>query len=167
MSARANGPGTMPVPIIIPRSTSRIPAMPSSTTRQASTKAFSWKRSASLSSMLIEPLPALGAEVALVDQRLHALVDVEAVTVGVAHVARDLQDRVEAAHVGHAERAHRHVHDLGDVLVQLGGVDARLVLVAPQLAHRAGEDAVHDEAGAFGGADRRLADRLGEVGGDL
>ena len=45
-SARANGPGTMPVPIIRPRSISRTPAMPSSSTRQASTSALSVKRSA-------------------------------------------------------------------------------------------------------------------------
>src|SRR4051794_3079271 len=153
-SARANGPGIMPVPIIIPRSTSRTPAMPSSSTRHASTNAFSWKRSASLASMLIEALPCLGAEVAVLDERLHALVDVEAVAVGVAHVARDLHDRVEAAHVGDAERAHGHVHGLGDVGVQLGRVDARLVLVAPDLARGGRQDAVDDEARALGGADR-------------
>src|SRR3954454_15535398 len=141
-SARANGPGIMPVPIIIPRSTSRTPATPSSSTRHASTKAFSVKRSASFGSIafsvLIEALPRLGAEVTLLDERLHALVNVEAVAVGVAHVARDLHDRVEPAHVGDAERAHRHVHGLGDVLVELGRVDARLVLVAPELARGGG-----------------------------
>ena len=52
-SARANGPGTMPVPIIIPRSMSRTPAMPSSSTRQASTSALSWKRSATRSSICV------------------------------------------------------------------------------------------------------------------
>ena len=40
------GPGTMPVPSIIPRSISRTPATPSSSTRQASTNALSVKRSA-------------------------------------------------------------------------------------------------------------------------
>src|SRR5215208_26696 len=100
----------MPVPIIIPRSMSRTPATPSSSTRQASTNAFRPKRSASLGSMallasgvLIEPLPGLGAELAALDHLLHALVDVEAVAVGGDHVARDLHDGVQAAHVGHAE----------------------------------------------------------------
>src|SRR5215210_5758663 len=102
MSARANGPGIMPVPIIIPRSTSRSPATPSSSTRHASTKAFRPKRSARRSSMaveasgvLIEPLPRLRAQLAPLHALLHALVDVEAVAVGVAHVARHLQRRVE------------------------------------------------------------------------
>ena len=44
-SARANGPGRMPAPIIIPISMSLAEATPSSSTRQASTSAFSAKRS--------------------------------------------------------------------------------------------------------------------------
>src|SRR5688572_774431 len=121
-SARANGPGIMPVPIIRPRSISRTPAMPSSSTRQASTMALSMKRSAIASSIwvsavLIEALPGLGAEVARLELLLHALVHVEAVAVGVDHVARDLHDRVQAAHVGHAERPHRHLRALADELV--------------------------------------------------
>src|SRR3954468_10447107 len=134
-SARANGPGTMPAPSIRPMSMSRTPATPSSSTRQASTNAFSWKRSASRSStavrsgVLIEALPALGAEGALVDELLHALVDVEAVAVGVVQVARHLQRGVQAAHVGHPERAHRHLRPLAQELVDVLDGGAGLVLV--------------------------------------
>src|SRR5215217_2425279 len=175
-SARANGPGTIPVPIIIPRSMSRTPAMPSSRTRQASTNALSWKRSASASStagaacasgVLIEAPSALLAEVALLDELLHAAVDVEAVAVGVAHVPRHLERRVQAGHVGEVEGSHRHQLRVGQRLVDVLHVDARLVLVAPDLRRRRGEDAVDDEAGALRAADGHLADRLGEVGGGL
>src|SRR4051812_37787870 len=134
-SARANGPGIMPVPIIIPRSMSRTPAMPSSRTRQDSTNALSWKRSASASStagaasgVLIEALSALLAEVALVDELLHALVDVEAVAVGIPHVARDLQRGVQARHVGEEERPHRYELGLGEGLVDVLDAGPRLVL---------------------------------------
>src|SRR5262245_66490237 len=97
----------MPVPIIIPRSTSRTPATFSSTTRHASTSAFRNARSASLGStcwdcgvsVLIEAPPALGAEVALLDQLLHRTVDVHAVAVGLAQVARDLDRRSDAREV--------------------------------------------------------------------
>src|ERR1700759_2378447 len=167
-SARANGPGTMPVPSIMPMSMSRTPATPSSSTRHASTNAFSVKRSAMAGStfpsgVVIEALPALGAEVALRDQLLHRLMHVEAVAVGVVEVARDLNRRVQAGHVGDAERAHRHLrlllHDAVDLLE--GG--ARLVLVAPDLARRRDEDAVDHEARALGRADADLADRLREA----
>ena len=47
-SARANGRGRMPAPAIIPISVSLVVATPSSTTRQASTSAFSEKRSTSV-----------------------------------------------------------------------------------------------------------------------
>src|SRR4051794_21829228 len=129
----------MPAPSIRPMSMSRTPATPSSSTRQASTNAFSWKRStirsstAVCSGVLIEALPALGAERALLDQLLHAAVHVEAVAVGVAQVVRDLDRRVEAAHVGHPERPHRHLRALAHELVELLDGDARLVLVAPHL----------------------------------
>src|SRR5690349_1176122 len=146
----------MPVPIIIPRSTSRIPATPSSSTRHASTNAFSVKRSASFgsTSVLIEALPGLGAEVALGDELLHALVDVEAVAVGAVHVARDLHDRVEPAHVGDLEDAHRHLRLLLHERVDRLGRGARLVLVAPDLRGRGAQDPVDDEAWALGAADR-------------
>src|SRR5215210_1875319 len=172
-SARAKGPGIMPVPIIIPRSMSRTPAMPSSSTRQDSTNAFSCKRSASASSMagaaavsgvLIEALSGLLAEIALLDELGHAVVDVEAVAVGVLHVARDLERRVEARHVGEEERAHGDELGVRERLVDLLHVGAALVLVAPDLRRRRGEDAVDDEAGALRAADGHLADRLREVG---
>src|SRR5262249_22055922 len=153
-----------PVPSIMPMSMSRTPATPSSSTRHASTNAFSVKRSAiagstcTPSGVVIEALPALGAEVALLDQLLHRAMEVEAIAVGVVQVARDLDRRVQAGHVGDAERAHRHLrlllHDAVDVLE--GG--ARLVLVAPDLARRRDEDAVDDEARALRRAHRHLAD---------
>src|SRR3954468_21032742 len=160
-SARANGPGIIPVPIIIPRSMSRTPAMPSSSTRHASTIALSWKRSATLgsicwSAVLIEALPGLRAELAGLDLLLHPAVDVHAVAVGVAHVAGHLDHRVETAHVGHAERAHGHVGLLLDELVERLDVDAGLVLVAPDLRRGGDQDAVDHEARALAAADRRL-----------
>src|SRR5215213_3441473 len=97
----------MPVPSISPRSISPTPAMPSSSTRQASTIAFSVKRSAIHSSscvedsaVLIEAPHGLGAEVAALEPLLHPLVDVETLAVVLAHVARDLHDGVEARYVG-------------------------------------------------------------------
>src|SRR4051812_35770634 len=131
-SARANGPGTMPAPSISPMSMSRTPAMPSSSTRQASTNAFSWKRStirsstAVCSGVLIEALPGLGAQRALLDELLHAAMDVEAVAVRVVQVARHLQRRVQPAHVGHPERPHRHLRALAQELVHLLHGDAAL-----------------------------------------
>src|SRR4051812_4420537 len=168
-SARANGPGIMPVPIISARSTSRTPATPSSTTRHASTIALSVKRSAIRSSsrlpgsiVLIEPPAALGPEVAALDALLHALVDVETVAVGVAHVAGNRHDGVEAGHVGHAERAHRHLDLFPDELVELLHRHAGLVLIAPDLRRDGGQDAIDHEAGAFERPDRHLADLLRE-----
>src|SRR4051812_30032724 len=145
----------MPAPSISPMSMSRTPAMPSSSTRQASTNAFSWKRSASRSStavrsgVLIEALSALGAERAPLDPLLHALMDVEAVAVGVTQVARHLQRGVQAAHVGHPERPHRHLRALAQELVDLLHGRAGLVLVAPGLGGRADQDAVDHEARAL------------------
>src|SRR5690242_322272 len=104
----------MPTPSMSPRSISRTPAMPSSSTRQASTKALSPYRStirssspdAAVSAVLIEPLPGLRAKVAAVHELLHAAMHVEAVAVGVVHVLRDLEGRVEPGHVHHLERPH-------------------------------------------------------------
>src|SRR4051794_15704217 len=149
----------MPVPIISPRSISRMPAMPSSRTRHASTSALSVKRSAMRSSsrlpgsvVLIEPFAALGTELTARDALLHATVDVEAVAVGVAHVARHGDHGVEPRHVGHPEGAHRHLGLLADELVDLLHGNARLVLVAPDLRGDRGEDPVDDEPGALGRA---------------
>src|SRR4051794_25439190 len=138
-SARANGPGIIPAPIIIPRSMSRTPAMPSSSTRQDSTNALSWKRSASASStagaasvvsgVLIEALSALLAEIARLDELLHAAMDVEAVAVGVLHVLGDLERRVEPAHVREVERSHGDELGLRERLVDVLDVGAALVLV--------------------------------------
>src|SRR5436305_14294537 len=90
-SARANGPGTMPAPAIIPMSMSLMPATPSSSTRQDSTSAFRPKRSTSVPvadsvAVLIETLSGLLAEVARLDQLLHLRRDVEAVAVRLAHL---------------------------------------------------------------------------------
>src|SRR4051812_6288168 len=172
-SARANGPGTMPVPSIIPMSMSRTPATPSSSTMQASAKAFWPTRSASCGSttasapVCIEPLPALAPEVAAVDELLHQAVDMEAVAVGVPQVPGDLQRRVEPGHVRQPERPHRRQPRLGDGGVDRLDVGPRLVLVAPDLRGERAEDAVDDEAGALGAADGDLADRLGEGRGRL
>src|SRR4051795_1819701 len=121
-SARANGPGTMPTPSMSPRSISRTPAMPSSSTRQASTKAFSPYRStirssspgSAVSAVLIEPLPGLRPEVAAVHELLHPAVHVEPVAVGLLHVLRDLEGGVEPRHVHHLERPHGQLRLLLD-----------------------------------------------------
>src|SRR4051794_39960431 len=132
----------MPAPSIRPMSMSRTPATPSSSTRQASTNAFSWNRSTIRSStavrsgVLIEALPGLGAQRALLDQILHPAVDVEAVPVGLAQVVGHLHRRVQAGHVRHPERAHRHLRALAHELVDLLDGGAGLVLVAPHLARR-------------------------------
>src|SRR5437763_5721479 len=124
-SARANGPGMMPAPAIIPMSMSLMPATPSSSTRQASTSAFSPKRSTSVPvadsvALLIEALSCLLAEFARLDQLLHLRRHVEAVAVRLAQVDGHVQDGVEPEQVGQEERAHRRRlrvgHDLVDLL---------------------------------------------------
>src|SRR3954470_18865572 len=103
----------MPAPSAIARSMSRTPAMPSSSTMQASAKAFRPTRSASRGStavsvpVLIEAPPRLAPEVAPRDELLHAAVDVEAVAVGLAQVAGECERRVEPGQVRQPERAHR------------------------------------------------------------
>src|SRR4051812_33191195 len=169
-SARANGPGRMPAPAIMPTSMSLMPAMPSSRTRQHSTSVLSVKRSTSVSvacdsaAVLIETLSGLGAEVAGLDQLLHALVDVEAlVAERLVQVLGHVQCDIEADHVGEEERAHRRRLRLGHDLVDLLWVDPLLVLHAPDLGYGGVEDPVHDEARRLGAADRLLADLLREV----
>src|SRR4051794_10498003 len=154
-SAVANGPGAMPVPSVIARSTSRTPAISSSTSMQASANAFRTTRSASAGStavslpVLIEPLPALAAEVAAGDEPLHPPVDVEALAVGVAQVAGHLERRVEPGLVRQPERAHRGEVLLGDERVDRLRCDTGLVLVAPDLAGQRRQDPVDDEPGAL------------------
>src|SRR5258705_3638994 len=156
-SAAANGPGMIPAPIIIPMSMSLIWATPSSTRRQASTNDLSWKRSTTVSStaspdcwsaaVLIETLSGLLAEVLLLDEFLHAGVDVEALAVRVDHVAGDVERRVEAGHVGEEEGTHRERLRLLDLLVDLLRRLAGLLLGAPDLGGARHQDAVVDEAG--------------------
>ncbi len=78
--------------------------------------------------------PALGAELALGDELLHALVDVEALAVGLLEVLGDVQDRVEAEHVGEEERAHRRRLGGRDALVDRLDREPALLLLAPDLA---------------------------------
>src|SRR3954451_3959284 len=169
-SAAANGPGMIPAPIIMPMSMSLIVATPSSTRRHASTSDFSWKRSTTVSrtsvsaAVLIETLSGLLAVVAVLDQVLHAGMDVEALAVGVDHVLGDVERRVEAGHVREEERAHRQRLRLLDLLVDLLRGLARLLLRAPDLSGARHQDAVDDEARDLAAAHRRLTDRLREVG---
>ncbi len=112
--------------------------------------------------VLVEAVAAgLGAELPLGHQLLHALVDVEAVAVGVAQVLGDVQDRVEAEHVDEDERADRC--DLGgaDALVDRLDREPLLLLGAPDLADGRVEDAVDDEARDLAAGDRLLADLAG------
>ena len=108
---------------------------------------------------------ALGAELAVGDQLLQALVDVEALAVGLVEVLGDVQDGVEAEQVGEEERAHRRHLGAGDRLVDRLQREAVLLLGAPDLADRRHQDPVDDEAGDLTADDRLLLDRLGEVVG--
>src|SRR3954469_12835317 len=162
----------MPAPAIMPISMSLSEAMPSSRTRHDSTSVFSDSRwtsvlVASLVAVLIEALSGLRAEVSCLDQFLHLGHDVEAVAERVVQVLRDVQDRVEAEHVGEEERPHRDGAGLLDHLVDLLHVEALLVDRLPDLARRRVQDPVDDEAGRLGTADRLLLDLLGEVVGVL
>src|SRR3954447_24322169 len=108
-SARANGPGMMPAPAIMPMSMSLMPATPSSSTRQASTSAFNPKRSTSVPvadsvAVLIEALSGLLAEVARLDQLLHLRRHVEAVAQRLAQVLGHVQHCVEPEQVAQEER---------------------------------------------------------------
>src|SRR3954465_5690900 len=90
-SAAANGPGMIPAPIIMPMSMSLIVATPSSTRRHASTADLSWKRSTTVSrtsvspAVLIETLSGLLGAGLVVDQFLHAGIDLTALALGVDH----------------------------------------------------------------------------------
>src|SRR5262245_9890816 len=169
-SARENGPGRMPAPIIIPISMSLAEATPSSSTRQDSTRVLRPIRSTSeavtwlLAAVLIEPLPGLLPEVAGLDQLLHPRRDVEALrAVRVAQVLGYVEDGVEPQQVREEERAHRDRPRVLDDLVDLLDVEVLRLGHAPDLRHRRVEDPVDDEARHLAAAHRRLADRLGEV----
>src|ERR1700722_8499514 len=141
----------IPAPAIIPRSMSFIDAIPSSSTRQLSTSAFSVKRSTSAAAsmsvpVLIEALSSLGAEVAGGDQLLHLLVDEEPIAVRLPEVLGDVQHGVESEQIGEEERAHRCGLRLGHDLVDLLDVDPRLLLELPQLGDARVEDPVDHEA---------------------
>src|SRR3954471_9279927 len=151
-SARANGPGRMPAPIIIPTSMSLAEATPSSRTRQDSTRVLRPMRSTIVPSappwalaVLIEPLPCLLAEVPRLHQLLHRLRDVEALAVRVVQVLRHVEDRVEREQVGQVVRPHRPGARLLDRLVHI--LDLQLLVLghAPDLGHRRREDPVDHE----------------------
>src|SRR3954451_8145897 len=138
-SARANGPGRMAAPIIIPISMSLAEATPSSRTRQDSTSALSPKRSTSVSvavplaAVLMEPLPGLLAQVARLDEVLHLRHHVEAIAVGVAQMLGHVQDCIEAEQISQVVRAHRGRLRLLDQLVDLPYLQVLLLGHPPDL----------------------------------
>src|SRR5581483_4690294 len=70
--------------------------------------------------VLVEAVAAaLRAQLALLDQALHAAVDVEALAVGLAQVLGDVEDRVEPQQVAEHERSHRRQVLRRDALVDL------------------------------------------------
>src|SRR4051794_29422088 len=162
-SARANGPGMIPAPAIMPMSMSLMPAMPSSSTRQDSTSAFRPKRSTSVPvadsvAVLIEALSGLLAEVARLDQLLHLRRHVEAVAQRLVEVLGHVQHGVEPEQVAQEERSHRRRLRVGHDLVDLLYGHVLGIPDLPDLRHRGVEDAVDHEAGGLGAADRLLAD---------
>ena len=105
----------------------------------------------------------LGAELAVGDELLHALGDVEAfLAVGLDEVLGDVQDGVEAEQVDEVVGPHGNDAGGAHALVDLLDREALLLLLAPDLRDAGVEDAVDDEAGNLGAGDRLLADRLGE-----
>ena len=108
----------------------------------------------------------LGAELAVGDEALHPLGDVEAIAVGLVQVLGDVQHGVEAEQVDQEVRAHRDHVGGADALVDGLDRQALLLLLAPDLRDARVEDAVDDEAGHLGARDRLLADRLREVDRD-
>src|SRR5271165_6900695 len=110
--------------------------MPSSSTRQLSTSAFSVNRSISRSAsnsaaVLIEPPPALDPELAAGDALAHPGMHEEALAVGVLKVVGDAERRVESDQVGEVERADRGDLRVGQRPIDRGRVDAALALIAP------------------------------------
>ena len=110
----------------------------------------------------------LRAELALRDELLHALRDVEALgPVGLGEVLGDVQHRVEAEQVHEVVRADRHDVGRADALVDRLDREALLLLRPPDLADAGVEDPVDDEARDLEAGDRLLADRLRERHGRL
>ena len=108
----------------------------------------------------------LRAELALADETLHALGDVEAlVAVGLREVFGDVQDGVQAEQVDEVVGPDRDDARGADAGVDL--LDRQLLglLLAPDLGDARVEDPVDDEAGDLGAGDRLLADRLRERDG--
>src|SRR5918992_1694070 len=130
-SARANGPGRMPAPIIIPISMSLAEATPSSRTRQASTRVLRpirWTRASVVAlAVLIEAPPGLLAEVSRLHQLLHPIHHVEALAVRLAQVLGHVERGVEAGPVGEEERAHRDRAGVLEDLVDLQRVEPLLL----------------------------------------
>ena len=111
--------GSMPAPAIIPRSISRVVADALLEEQARLDERLQGEQLRQVLgrvgvagdlrlAVLVEAVAAgLGAELALVDQLLHPLVDVEAVPVGLPQVLGHVDDRVEAEEVAEDERAHR------------------------------------------------------------
>src|SRR5947209_18479896 len=136
----------IPAPAIMPRSMSFSEAIPSSRTRQLSMSALRVKRSTSavvsISTVLIETLSGLHAEVALRHELLHALVDVEAIAECLLEVLGHLPDGVETEQLGEEERSHRRCLGVRDRLIDVLDVRAGLLLIAPDPRHARVADAV-------------------------
>ena len=85
--------------------------------------------------VLVEAVAArLRAELALLHQTPHALVDVEALAVARVQVLGDVEHRVEPQHVAEDERPHRSRVRGRDPLVDLADRQAVLLLRPPDLA---------------------------------
>src|SRR3954471_21834442 len=129
-SARANGPGRIPAPIIIPTSMSFAEATPSSRTRQDSSRVLRPIRSTMVPSappcalaVLIEPLPGLLAEVPGLHQLPHRLRHVEALAVRVVQMLGHVEHGVQPEQVRQVVRPHRHGAGLLDRLVHVLDVE--------------------------------------------
>ena len=114
--------------------------------------------------VLVEAVAAgLGAELAVGDELLHPLVDVEAVAVGLVQVLGDVQHGVEAEQVDEEERAHRR-----DVAAATASsiflIDRPCSSCARQISPTAElRIRLTTKPGHLGAGDRLLLDRLGEV----
>src|SRR5205085_6012799 len=107
----------------MPRSISRIDAIPSSSTRQLSTSALSVNRSTRSvavvsAAVVIEAFSGLGAELAAGHELLEPAVDMEALAIAVPQVLGHVHDGVEPEQVGEKERPHRRRARLCDQPVE-------------------------------------------------